>query len=135
MNKTVAVSFVFALLGGCASTPSGLMLPENKMSFVVNEPYQLVFKRINEANFECRHQPLLPVGQAINDTQHYPDLKEAKIVIGASGIGTQITQVISIKGVDEKTTNVSLYATSFGKERLLSRLKKWATGTSGCDFE
>lgn len=118
------------LIAGCASSPKGLERPEFAASFTVDQGYQLTLKRITEAEQECRAKPLLPVGQSINDVQHYPDLKEAKIVQGASGIGTQIYKVVSIKEEDGKSV-VTVYTKSRRAEEA-EKLRRWAEGGSGC---
>lgn len=118
------------LIAGCASSPKGLERPEFATSFTVDQGYQLTLKRISEAEQECRAKPLLPVGQVINDVQHYPDLREAKIVQGASGIGTQIYKVISIKEDDGKSV-VTVYTKSRRAEEA-DKLRRWAEGGTGC---
>lgn len=131
MKKIACMALL--VLGGCATSPKGLEKPELASSFFVDIPYQLALKRIVEADGECRRGPLVPVGQTINDVQNYPDLREAKIVQGASGVGTQIYTVIAIKEVEPGRTQVTLYAKAT-RERLAARLKSWAEGGSGCKF-
>ncbi|WP_426800997.1 hypothetical protein [Xanthomonas campestris] len=121
------------ILTSCASSPKGLEKPEFASSFVVDTSYQLALKRIVEADGECRPKPLVPVGQTINDVQNYPDLREAKIVQGASGVGTQIYTVITIKEIETGRTEVTLYAKAT-RERQVVRLKRWVEGGSGCKF-
>jgi hypothetical protein len=105
-------------------------MPENASSFEVNQPYQLTLKRIVDADQECTSGPLLPVGQVINDVQHYPDLREAKIVQGASGFGKQIYRVIAISEVDGKS-KVTLYA-KMRRDDQLKILQRWASGDKTC---
>ncbi|MBV6781627.1 hypothetical protein KWH04_13395 [Xanthomonas campestris pv. trichodesmae] len=131
MKKIACIALL--ILSGCASSPKGLEKPEFASSFVVEIPYQLALKRIVEADGECRPKPLVPVGQTINDVQNYPDLREAKIVQGASGVGTQIYTVITIKEVENGRTEVTLYAKAT-RERQADRLKRWVDGGSGCKF-
>lgn len=118
------------LLAGCATSPKGLERPEYASVFTVDQGYQLTLKRIVAATEECRPVQLLPVGQLINDVQNYNDLKEARIVQGASGVGTQIYKVIALKEVEGVTT-VTLYTKARAGEALAS-LKKWAAGSTEC---
>lgn len=118
------------LLAGCASSPQGLEQPEYASTFTLDQGYQLTLKHIVAAMGECRPVSLLPVGQAINDVQNYNDLKEARIVQGASGVGTQIYKVIVLKEVEGVTT-VTLYTKMHAAEEL-GKLKKWALGGTAC---
>lgn len=121
---------IAATLAGCATSPKGLERPEYASAFTLDQGYQLTLKQIVAAMEECRPVQLLPVGQAINDVQNYNDLKEARIVQGASGVGTQIYKVIVLKEVEGITT-VTLYTRMHaGKE--LEKLKKWAAGSTEC---
>lgn len=117
-------------LSGCTTNPSSMEQPENAASFTVDQPYQLTLKRIVEADESCRRGPMLPVGQAINDVQHYPDLREAKIVQGASGIGRQIYQVTTVKEAAGKS-QVTVYAKS-ARDQRVATLKRWASGDPAC---
>lgn len=129
---SAAVLFVF--LSGCSSTPASLQKEEYKTAFEVSMSYQTVLKRIVEGNRECGFSPLLPIGQVINDVEHYPDLKEARIVKGASGIGTQIHQVITVKEVQQGITRVELFAVNQNaRERFIAVLKRWSNGSMSCD--
>lgn len=121
---------IAALLVGCATSPKGLERPEYASTFTVDQGYQLTLKRMVAAIEECRPVQLLPVGQAINDVQNYSDLKEARIVQGASGVGTQIYKVIVLKEVEQVTT-VTLYTRMRAGEEL-EKLKKWASGSAEC---
>ncbi|HIE1100622.1 MULTISPECIES: hypothetical protein [Stenotrophomonas] len=121
---------IAALLAGCATSPKGLERPEYASAFTVDQGYQLTLKQIVAAIEECRPVQLLPVGQLINDVQNYSDLKEARIVQGASGVGTQIYKVIVLKEVEQATT-VTLYTRMRAGEEL-EKLKKWAMGSTDC---
>lgn len=122
-----------AALCGCATSPQGMEQPENAAAFTVSQPYQLTLKRIVDADAECQPVQLVPIGQVINDVQHYPDLREAKIVKGASGIGRQIYQVIVVREPPAGGSEVVLYAKAHRGD-LLARLRRWATGDPSCDL-
>jgi len=119
------------LLAGCSSTPQGLEQPEYATSFTVDQPYQLTLKNIVAGDNACRSGPLLPVGQVINDVQNYPDLREAKIVQGASGIGRQIHRVITISEPGPGTSQVTVYA-KHQRPKIAGLYKKWAEGSTDC---
>ena len=121
-----ALAIAACLLAGCAMSPQGLEKPEFASVFHVDQPYQLTLKNIVEADAECQRAPLLPVGQVINDVQHYPDLREAKIVQGAQGIGRQIYQVIAIRESGEGS-EVTVYARA-ALDRRAALIKRWASG-------
>lgn len=129
MNR-ILIAFAVAAVVGCASSPQGMEQPENATTFTVDQPYQLTLKRIVEADENCRRGPLLPIGQTINDVQHYPDLREAKIVQGASGIGRQFYQVTTVKEVGD-ASEVTVYAKSQRDERAAT-MKRWANGDPTC---
>lgn len=121
---------VAALLSACASTPGALERPENASAFTVDQPYQLTLKRLVEAEQNCRKMQLAPIGQQINDVQHYPDLREARIVQGASGVGTQIYSVIHVREKGDGS-EVTLY-TKTARDFRLDRLRRWASGETAC---
>ncbi|WP_208800379.1 hypothetical protein ACCQ13_14840 [Xanthomonas sp. NCPPB 1638] len=131
MKKIVLLAA--AVISGCATSPKGLEKPEFSSTFTVDAPYQLVLKRIVEADRECRPTQLVPIGQVINDVHNYPDLREAKIVQGASGVGTQIYVVISIKELQSNHSEVTLYART-ARAKQSARLQRWAEGGGGCEF-
>lgn len=120
-----------ALLAGCSSTPQGLQQPEFATTFTVDQPYQLTLKNIVAGDNACRSGPLLPVGQVINDVEHYPDLREAKIVQGASGVGRQIYRVITISEPVVGQSQVTVYAKHYG-EKIAGQYQTWATGSADC---
>lgn len=121
------------VLAGCATSPANLQQPENAASFTLAQPYQLTLKRIVEADGECQAVQLVPLGQTINDVQHYPDLREARIVKGASGVGRQIYQVIEVREPPQGGSEVTLY-TKLHRGKFLARLQRWATGDPACDL-
>lgn len=126
-------ALVFGMFAsGCASTPQGLKNDnEAKRTFEVAESYQTVLKRVVEQNLECRVQTLLPIGQVIFDVQHYPDLREATISSGISGIGTQIHHVISIQGPSAGKTSITTW-TNIRPDRFAKHIEKIALGGKGC---
>lgn len=135
MSKTLRLAGVLILallVTGCASTPQGLKDDsEAKRSFTVEENYQAVLKRLVENRQECRHQPLLPLGQVILDVHHYPDLKEGSIVEGASGMGTQIYVVITVKGDDKNHATVTTW-TKIRTDEFSERMKRVVKGEHLC---
>ena len=129
--RTLSILIFAALVAGCSSTPQGLEQPEFATSFRVDQPYQLTLKNIVDGDNACRSGPLLPVGQVINDVQHYPDLREAKIVQGASGIGRQIYRVISISEPAPGQSQVTIYAKHHG-DKIAGQYRAWAGGSTDC---
>lgn len=130
MNKTVALAVI--ALAGCAGTPAGLAQPENAASFTVDAGYQEVLRNIAAGTRECGPKQLVPIGQQINDVQHYPDLREGKITLGASGVGTQIYQVIDVRERDG-ITGVTVYAKGAkARETFSTNAKRWASGDLAC---
>ena len=124
--------FVFAT--GCASTPNGLQSdPEALRVFNVSEPYQLIFKRLVENHQECSHTPLLPLGQSIFETNNYPDLRLATIVLGASGVGTQIYLSIEISEVSSNESKIKMW-TKIRTDKKANQVKRIAEGGIGCDL-
>ena len=130
MNRILIAVIVALTLAGCAYTPAGMEQPQNAHTFTVDQPYQLTLKNIVEADQGCQDLQLVPIGQRINDVQHYPDLREAKITQGASGIGRQIYQVIHVREVGEGT-EVTLYIKLHARARL-EQLQRWALGDKEC---
>lgn len=120
-----------ALLAGCSSTPQGLQQPEFATSFTVDQPYQVTLKNVVAGDNACRSGPLLPVGQVINDVEHYPDLREAKIVQGSSGVGRQIYRVTTISEPASGQSLVTIYSRSM-REKLASQYRTWASGSTDC---
>lgn len=132
MKTQIMIVLAGALLAGCAMTPDGLKEnPENKASFRAADGYQTVFKRIVDANRECAPVPLLPLGQVIADAQLFSDLKLGTLTLGASGVGTQIYQVIEVQEIAPSESLVTLYAAA-RRDGALARLKKWANGEKTC---
>ncbi|MDX9688803.1 hypothetical protein [Halopseudomonas formosensis] len=128
--KKIVLFAVLVVLSACATSPQGLERPEYATTFQLDQGYQLSLKNIVDGDEECRRGPLLPVGQVINDVHHYPDLREAKIVQGASGFGRQIYRVISVRGVDAGT-EVTVYAKHHGA-KIAEQYALWARGNRDC---
>jgi len=127
-------AFILALvaLTGCASSPDDLRSDASvKRLIVVDMPYQLALKKIVDHHQRCDVGPLLPIGQVINDVQHYPDLKLANIVRGAQGIGRQIHLVIDIEATDDGGSKVILWS-KFPIDRLHKRYRSVLSGAEGC---
>ena len=127
-------AFIFALLAlaGCTSTPDGLRSDDSaKRSIVVDMPYQLALKKIVDHHHRCDAAPLLPIGQVINDVQHYPDLKLANIVRGAQGVGRQIYLVIDIESAGDGRSKVSLWS-KLALDRLHEKYRGVLSGAGGC---
>lgn len=129
----ISIIFLALTISGCATTPAGLEKPEYAHQFVVDQPYQTTLKNIVEANAECQTSPLFPLGQIINDIHDYSNLKEAKIVHGASGVGTQIYKVISVKEINSKS-NVVFYSKASKAGEIFLRLQRWAIGSKDCSL-
>lgn len=120
-----------ALLAGCSSTPQGLQQPEFATTFTVDQPYQLTLKNIVAGDNACRSNSLVPLGQVINDVEHYPDLREAKIVQGASGVGRQIYRVTTISEPAAGQSLVTIYSRTM-RDKLTDQYRTWATGSTDC---
>lgn len=137
VNMSLRILFVGVIsslgLLGCASTPEGLKSnPDNKRVASTKVPYQLAFKRITEAIRECTPPNIVPIGQTINESRLYTDLKTATITLGASGFGTQIFQHLEITGHDESSTELVLFAATKPQAHL-ERYVRWAEGGTNCD--
>ena len=129
MKKLVVIAIAVAI-SGCATSPQGLEKPEYANTFTLDQGYQLTLKNIVDGDEECRRGPLLPIGQVINDVHNYPDLREAKIVQGASGVGRQIYRVITIRDVDGRS-EVTVYAKNHGA-KIAEQYSSWARGDRAC---
>lgn len=124
----LAASSIF----GCASTPQGLKDDlDAKRSFSINGNYQAILKRLIENRQECRPQPLVPLGQIIQDVHHYPDLREGTIIEGASGFGTQIYLVIVVKGDGQDKATVTTW-TKIKPDEFSEKIKKVVNGEHHC---
>ena len=131
MKKMVAlVAVAVAVLAGC-STPADLKADRAPTVFTVPVGYQLVLKRLVEQHQVCAMVPLIPIGQVINDVQNYPDLRMATITRGASGIGTQTTQVLELREVGAGQTEVKLYQ-RFAPEKFAKAYERNALGENVC---
>lgn len=122
---------VVFLLSAC-STPSDLKRDYPSVSFKVQAGYQLVLKRLVDNNQECTSGPILPIGQVINDVQHYPDLRTATIVRGASGFGSQTHQVFEIRETAPNETEVS-FTQRFAISKFGAFYERVANGGKGCE--
>lgn len=120
-------------LAGCASTPGGLAQPGNAEVFELDMGYQEALRNIAAGTRECGPVQILPLGQQINDTQHYPDLREGRITLGAAGVGTQITQVVDVREVAPGRTQVTVYAKHpRTRAAYVAHARRWATGDLSC---
>jgi hypothetical protein len=126
----IALSTIMGL-AACATSPANLKQPEYRSSVTVPQPYQLALKRIVEGDRECAPAQLVPIGQVISDVQNYPDLRMGTITKGASGVGTQIYQVIEVHEVDAGTAEIILF-TKANRDKFLRRLERWSTGDTSC---
>ena len=132
--RSVSIVLAAFAVAACATSRTGLIKPENRSAAVVMVPYQLALRRIVEFNRACAHPPFAPYAPVINDVEHAPDLRKARIVNGISGIGTQIYQVIEIHEVDAESAEIALYAV-LNRPRLLARFQRWAGGDASCATE
>lgn len=130
--KPIIAILAALFLAGCATSPQGLEHPDYANTFHVDQGYQQTLKNIVDADTECRRGPLLPLGQTINDVQHYPDLREAKIVQGAQGVGRQIYRVVTIRESGDGT-EVTVY-TKQAPEKFTAQFERWANGSRDCDL-
>lgn len=130
-RNILALALVFGLVA--CSTP-GELKANNPVPaiFQVKAGYQLVLKRLVDQNNECATGPMLPIGQGINDVQNYPDLRQATIVRGTSGFGTQTNQLIEIKETVSNETEVKLYQ-RFRLAKVGDLYERWANGGTGCE--
>lgn len=130
MKNSISALFAVLLLAGC-STPSDLKRDHPPVTFKVKANYQLVLKRLVDRNQECTSGPVIPIGQVINDVQHYPDLRSATIVRGASGFGSQTHQVFEIKETAPGETEVQ-FTQRFRVEAWAAYYERVANGGDGC---
>lgn len=121
-----------ALLMAACSTPDDLRRDYPPAVFKVQAGYQLVLKRLVEQYQECAAGPLLPIGQAINEVQNYPDLRTATIVRGASGFGSQTHQVFEVKETAPNETQVT-FRQRFALAKWAAMYERWANGARGCE--
>ena len=129
--KAVALSAVL-VLAGCASTPDGLRADASaKRVVVLSVGYQTVLKRLVDHHRNCVAGPLLPIGSAINDVDHYPDLRMATIVRGAQGFGRDIFQVYDLVEVAPGSTRLTMYF-PLGTDRQAALAKRVAEGDGAC---
>lgn len=120
------------VLVGCASTPGGLRNdPEARRVMVLDVGYQTVLKRLVDWQAECVAGPLVPIGQVINDVQHYPDTRSASIVRGAMGMGTQIFEVIDLREISPGKTEMTFFAKASTDTRAAAK-RRIAEGDSRC---
>ena len=131
MRKILVIMAAAFVLAAC-STPADLRRNHPPITFTVKANYQLVLKRLVDRNQECTSGPLLPIGQVINDVQHYPDLRAATIVRGASGFGSQTHQVFDIKETAPGETEVS-FTQRFRIEAWAAYYERVANGGGGCE--
>lgn len=132
--RLISIALASCAVAACASSPTGLIKPENRAAVVVRVPYQLALGRIVEFSRECAHPPFSPFAHVLNEIEHDPDLRRARITNGISGIGTQVYQVIEIREVDAESAEIALYAV-LNRERLLARFQHWANGDTSCSAE
>ena len=133
MKRWMLVGGLVSALAGCASTPGGLAQPENEITFEVPMGYQEVLRNIAAGTRECAPVQLLPLGQQINDVQHYPDMRQGRITMGASGVGTQIYQVIDVLETQPGRTKVSVFAKNGrARDTFSARARRWAEGDMAC---
>jgi hypothetical protein len=131
MNRLMVVAII--VLAGCASTPGKLAQPENAETFELEMGYQEALRNIAAGTRECAPLQMLPLGQQINDTQHYPDMRQGRITLGASGVGTQITQVVDVQESEPGKTKVTVYAKHPRTRAAYARnARRWATGDMSC---
>ena len=131
MRKSMMIAAL--ALSGCASTPGGLQKPEYATTFTIDAGYQQVLKNIADGTRECPPFQMLPIGQQINDVQHYPDLREGKITLGSSGIGTQIIQVIEVRESQPGKAQVTVYTkAAASRATYVANAKRWASGDFLC---
>lgn len=128
--KRLFLVLAVVLLAAC-STPNDLKRDYPPVSFKVQSGYQLVLKRLVDQHQECTSGPLLPIGQVINDMQHYPDLRMATIVRGASGFGSQTHQVFEIRETAPNETTVS-FTQRFAVAKFAAFYERVANGDKGC---
>lgn len=131
VSDVVLVAACVAMVG-CASTPGGMRGdPEAKRVMIIEAGYQVVLKRLVDWNAECVAGPLVPVGQVINDVQHYSDARTASIVRGSMGVGTQIFEVIDLREISPGRTEMTFYAKASTDTRAAAK-RRIAEGDGRC---
>lgn len=134
MNSGTYLAAIFAVVAasGCASTPDALKQDaSNKREVTLPIGYQTVLKRLVEHEQKCGHRPLLPVGSMVNEVSHYPDLRTARIVRGAEGIGRDVRMVIELDEPAASTTRMAMYF-MFRPDAGAARLVEVANGRADC---
>jgi len=120
-------------LTGCATSPGGMREDADARRTVqLDLPYQLVLKRIVDRFDECTPAPMLPIGSAINNVSHYPDLRQASIVRGGEGIGRQIVEVIDIRETAPGHTELVVFR-KVRADAVAAMRRRWAEGGMSCD--
>lgn len=133
MKRLLHLAAIALALGGCASTPGGMRDdPSVKRVVVLDLGYQTVLKRLVDWWGECGGSSMLPIGQLINDVQHYPDLRQATIVRGATGVGTQIHGVIDLREVGAGKTEMTTYY-KIRPDANAAQQRKAAEGSRSCE--
>jgi len=132
--RLISTALAVCAVAACATSPTGLVKPENRAAVVIMVPYQLALGRIVEFSRECARPPFSTFAHVVNEIEYYPDLRGARIINGISGIGTQIYQVIEISEVDAESAEIALYA-RLNRRRLLERFRRWASGDASCATE
>lgn len=132
MRVRTALALCALVCAGCASTPGGMRGdPDAKRVMVIEAGYQVVLKRLVDWNAECVGGPVAPIGQVINDVQHYPDMRTASIVRGAMGVGTQIFEVIDLREISPGRTEMTFYAKASTDTRAAAK-RRIAEGAGRC---
>lgn len=132
MRVRTALALCALVCAGCATTPGGMRGdPEAKRVMIIEVGYQTALKRLVDWQAECVMGPLVPIGQVINDVQHYSDIRSASIVRGAMGIGTQITEVIDLREIAPGRTEMTFYAKASLDKRAAAQ-RRIAEGDSRC---
>lgn len=129
------VLLAVTLLAACSLNPKHLKLDKYKAEpIVIQSNYQAVLKNILEGWDKCMSIGIPGLGMPSKELRHYPDLKEAEIIMASRGINTFLTTIVQIKAIDDNQTSLTVYD-RFGADLRIKDYKQFANGDLSCDFK
>jgi hypothetical protein len=121
MKKYVVSLMIFGLIivfTGCTASSFNEMTKDERYEqrkYVVNENYQVVYKRALDMSKECHEMGMITAAQ-IADGEIYTELKKAEISLYLmGGYGRSMYHGALFEAIDDSHTNMTIYS-RFGGE-------------------
>jgi hypothetical protein len=130
---SVAAGAVSITLAGCATSATDVrnLQGDHKTSFVVDRPYQQVYRVLLERQRSCEQSVSILANLSVSG-ELYSDEKFGTISSAANGPqGAVVNTVIDVRAIDGESATVEIFA-KYDVLKQKSKLQQWIAGNQQC---